>query len=83
MKTRAFFSTTCPTCTRPSGSPFRVHDSHGKVVNGCVDAFHDDRLVKPSASAFWHARPEARKIRAANKAARMGGVTFDACLAPA
>lgn len=53
----------CPTCFRPVASPFRVTDAAGKIVNGCVDAAHDDKLVPISASASWHGRKEASQIR--------------------
>lgn len=54
----------CNTCCRPASSPFRVWDAHGKVVMGCVDACHTDKLATPSESARWHNRPEAKKLRA-------------------
>lgn len=74
MKTTIYLSTTCPTCCRSASTPARVYVA-GKVVSGCVDHFHTGHLVTPSTSASWHARPEAKKIRAASKAGRMGGVT--------
>jgi hypothetical protein len=54
----------CTTCNKPDHSPFRVFEG-SKVVMGCVDACHTSKLVTPSESAFWHARPEAKKIRGA------------------
>lgn len=75
MRTITFFSTTCPTCTRAATDPFRTFDAHGNVTAGCVDHFHTGHLVAPSASAAWHACPVAKKLRAADKAGRMGGVT--------
>lgn len=72
---KVFFATSCPTCCRPAGAPFRVFDDRGRVVSGCVDHFHGGHLVTPSASAGWHGRPEARKIRAAQRAMRDGCVT--------
>ena len=54
----------CNGCGRDSGSPYRVYDAYGKVINGCVDAFHTGHLVTPSESSFWHNRPAAKKIRA-------------------
>ena len=77
MKTHTFFDTTCPTCGRRAGDPFRVFDARGKVLQGCVDEFHTDELVTPSESARWHARPVAKKMRRDAKAARMGGITRD------
>lgn len=73
MKT--FHATTCPTCTRIAAAPFRATDASGKIVNGCVDHFHTGHLVTPSASATWHSRPEAKRIRAKSKAGRGGCVT--------
>jgi hypothetical protein len=78
VKTFEFFATTCPDCNRAAGAPFRSWNTQGKIVLGCVNEFHTGQLVSPSASASWHARPEAKKIRAASKAMRGGGVTLDA-----
>jgi hypothetical protein len=75
MKTRVFYSETCPTCGRASSNPFRSYDAKGRIVNGCVDAFHSEHLVVPSESAFWHARPQAKLARRLSKEARNGGVT--------
>ena len=58
---------TCNTCGRSKSSPFRVYDSHGKCIEGCVDAIHTGHLVSPSESSFWHNRPEAKRIRASWK----------------
>lgn len=77
MRTHTYYSATCPTCGRPSAAPYRETDAHGKVLAGCVDEFHTGHLVTPSASAAWHARPDARRIRTASKAGRMGGITRD------
>lgn len=63
---------TCNTCGRAAGSPFRVYDEHGKVINGCVDEFHTGHLVTPSESSRWHARPEAKQIRARLKRGQQG-----------
>jgi hypothetical protein len=71
---KIIYSQTCPTCGRAAYSPFRVYVDD-KVVSGCVDHFHGGHLVTPSQSASWHARPEAKRIRAATKAARSGFVT--------
>ena len=54
----------CNTCTRSDHSPYRVYDTRGKVVAGCVDACHTGRLMTPSESANWHHRPDAKRIRA-------------------
>lgn len=56
---------TCTTCNCPVTSPWRNFDARGHVVNGCVDSSHTGQLVTPSASADWHNRPDARKIRRA------------------
>lgn len=63
----------CPTCTRPDHSPYRVYDARGKVTSGCVDACHTGRLITPSESAMWHARPAAKQIRARLKRALTHG----------
>jgi hypothetical protein len=62
----------CTTCGKPDHQPYRVYDEHGTVTAGCVDAIHDGRLVTPSESASWHARPEARRIRARLAKGRRG-----------
>jgi len=53
----------CPTCCREAHSPHRRHDTSGKIVEGCVDAFHTGHLVPLSGSAMWHNRPAAKQIR--------------------
>jgi hypothetical protein len=63
---------TCNTCTRADHSPFREYDAFGKVINGCVDACHTDKLVSPSESSWWHSRKEAVKIRAITARAQKG-----------
>jgi hypothetical protein len=55
---------TCTTCGKPDHNPYRHYDDHGKVSAGCVDVCHTGRLVTPSESARWHARPDAKRIRA-------------------
>ena len=55
----------CNTCGRRDDAPYRVYDDRGNVVQGCVDECHTGRLVTPSASAAWHGRTEAKKIRRA------------------
>lgn len=62
----------CPSCGHTAGSPYRVYDSHGKVYRGCVDRFHNGALVTCSESNFWHNRPEAKRIRKAMEAGRLG-----------
>ena len=57
----------CNTCQKPDHSPWRVYGERGEVLLGCVDACHDGRIASPSASAFWHYRKDAKKIRAASK----------------
>jgi hypothetical protein len=54
---------TCSICTRPANDPYRVYDTLGNVLAGCVAAQHTGHLVTPSASAWWHNRPEAKEIR--------------------
>jgi hypothetical protein len=75
MKTRIYYSATCPTCGNGPYSPFRSYDAQGRVVQGCVDEFHTEHLVTPSASSAWHARPAARQLRTSAKQARLGGIT--------
>lgn len=75
MASKIYYSATCPICNRDAPSPARVYDASGKVLHGCVDHFHTGHLMTPSESAMWHARPAARKIRAAMKAGRDGCVT--------
>ena len=60
----------CNSCCRAPHSPFRVYDERGAVIHGCVDECHTGHLVIPSASASWHARKEAKAIRASLKAMR-------------
>jgi hypothetical protein len=55
----------CNTCTQPAGTPFRRYDARGAILYGCIDDFHTGHLVTPSASSFWHNRPEAKKMRQA------------------
>lgn len=63
---------TCNICGRSADNPTRVYDARGKVIQGCVDAFHTGHLVTPSESAHWHNRPAAKKIRAEIKKGQMG-----------
>jgi len=54
---------TCSTCGRPVGAPYRRYGPSGRVLEGCVDAFHSGNLLRDSKSAKFHARQEARAIR--------------------
>lgn len=54
--------TKCPTCGRAAGSPFRIYNDRGKVVHGCIDAFHSGHLMLGE-SRCWHNRPEAKALR--------------------
>lgn len=63
---------TCPSCSKSASSPWRVYSENGKVLQGCVDAFHTGHIVTPSESNYWHNRPEAKKIRAALEKGRKG-----------
>ncbi len=51
----------CPTCTHAALAPY-IRSVGGKVVEGCIDAFHNAASIGPAARA-WHDRPEAREIR--------------------
>lgn len=75
MASKIYFSTTCPICNRSADSPARTYDAKGEVTQGCVDHFHTGHLVTPSASAHWHARPVAKRIRADIRKMRDGCVT--------
>lgn len=57
----------CPICGRSAAAPYR-RIVGGAIVEGCVDKFHDGALSRPSNTAAWHDRPEARKIRAKMRA---------------
>ncbi len=56
--------TTCPTCVRPVGAPYR-RSVNGKVVEGCIDECHTGHLY--GTSLEWHNRPVAKKLRAETK----------------
>lgn len=57
---------TCPTCTRAAHSPFRDYNESGKIVYGCVDAFHGPALVGvASEPARRHGRAESVTLREA------------------
>lgn len=62
----------CSTCFKHKSDPARSYDENGKIINGCVDEYHTGELVVPSASARWHYRQEAVKIRAITKRGRLG-----------
>jgi hypothetical protein len=63
----------CPICTRPAYSPYRVYDERGRVVLGCVAAFHDDALRGiVGESSRWHFRPAAKAIRRTLRIAQVG-----------
>lgn len=76
-KIKVYYTATCPTCTRASDLPYRVYDERGNVLQGCIDEFHTGHLVTPSASASWHHRPDAKRIRSVRKASRDGYVSRD------
>ena len=60
----------CNTCGQPASAPFRRYDARGAILFGCIDDFHTGHLVTPSASSYWHNRPEAKKLRQARLAER-------------
>lgn len=56
----------CPTCCKPAAAPFRQQDGNGKIIAGCIDAFHGPALCgggSTSNSAQWHMRPSAVTMR--------------------
>ena len=63
----------CPICggasTRPGGV---VYDTHNKIVQGCVGDYHADNIIPGTEYARWWNRPEAKKIRAANREGQFG-----------
>jgi hypothetical protein len=74
---KVLFTVSCPTCGHRAAYPFRVYDDSGQhVLFGCVDHYHGAYYVLGSPSHRWHDRPDARKIRAAQKGAR-GGYVFE------
>ncbi len=52
--------TRCPTCGHGASAPYR-RVSEGKIVEGCIDAFHAEALY--GESLRWHTRPAAQKLR--------------------
>ena len=55
----------CSTCTRDPGAPFRRHDTHGKITEGCIDECHTGHVYGESAA--WHNRAQAKKLRKETK----------------
>lgn len=55
----------CNICGRNADTPYRVYDSHGKAIQGCIADFHTGHLI--GESARWHNRPAAKKWRAQQK----------------
>lgn len=45
---------TCPICNRAPHDPFRRYDKLGKVIMGCVDACHTDKVTGTDESKAWH-----------------------------
>lgn len=54
---------TCPVCCQRADAPFRRHDQSGRIIHGCVDAFHTGHLVTLSSSSAWHNSTGAQEIR--------------------
>lgn len=57
----------CTTGGRPADAPYRrlAYKGNGRhIIEGCVDACHDAEMLSP-ASAEWHNRPDAKRIRRA------------------
>ncbi len=57
----------CPTCVRTAGDAHCRKDARGKVIEGCIDAFHSGHHSDPE-RARWFMRPEAQALRAATLA---------------
>lgn len=55
----------CPTCCRAASLPYRRHDEGGRIVEGCIDAFHGPSLVPTTSSYEWHMKPVAKALRLA------------------
>lgn len=70
---------TCTTCCRDVGSPARVYDERGRVVQGCIDSSHEGRLI--AESSRWHHRPEALAMRRAERDKLRGYVKSSRALA--
>lgn len=54
--------THCPTCARPAHDP-RTRYVGGRIVEGCVDAFHYGHVGTANNVAAWYYSPDAREIR--------------------
>ena len=55
---------TCPSCTHGAHAPYRRQDASGKIVEGCIDAFHGPAFAGAlTESSAWHMRPEAIEWR--------------------
>lgn len=52
----------CRTCGKPISQPYRVFSETGAVLQGCIDADHDNGNLQ-GVSADWHNRPEAKQYR--------------------
>lgn len=55
---------TCRTCGKALTAPYRVYDSTGHVVQGCISADHDGQLVRFD-DVRWHNRRSAKQHRTA------------------
>lgn len=58
---------TCNTCGKPVSAPYRVFDTKGAVIQGCVDSCHTEHLLSCTASLRWALRTEAKEIQRAAK----------------
>ena len=58
----------------PNSPGLQARNERGRLVQGCVDEFHTGHVM--GEAAIWHNRPEAKKLRAALKLGRRGGVTL-------
>lgn len=68
----------CPTCFRPAHSPARRR-VNGRIVEGCVDAFHHDGGLVGNDLA-WHSRPYAQQLRARTLASMPEPESVSECL---
>ena len=57
----------CKTCGHPVSWPYRRRNSHGEIVEGCVDASHDviptDVSGQHRENRAWHDRPASVRVR--------------------
>jgi ketosteroid isomerase-like protein len=60
----------CPVCGKTSAMPYRRYDRELNVVEGCVDAFHTDGLLRRRGRTYsanqdwaWHMRDDAKQLR--------------------